>query len=291
MKVKGVLEDIGYRSAYGFAYALSLAPMSLLYGIATLAFILAYYIPGYRKAVVVQNVARSFPDMRYGEVIGIVRKFYSCFTGYLAEIVKSISAPAAVLGKRMVFENVELIRTHLNAGTNVIVCLGHCGNWEMLNLMPYKLGLDMYAVYKPLRSQTMDKLMIKLRSRFGMKLIPDKQVTRHILTRRSAPAAYLFLADQCPSIGDDKMRLELLGQPTYVISGMERLARESGSAVVFLYVTQLSKGHYKVRCLPICAQAQCTGKGEITSKYISLLENNILAEPYGWLWTHKRWKR
>lgn len=291
MTVKRALEDFGYRSAYGLAYVLSLAPMSLLYGIATLAFILAYYMPGYRKAVAVQNVARSFPDMRYGEVICIVRKFYSCFTAYLAEIVKSISAPAKVLGKRIVFENTELISAHLNAGTNVIVCLGHCGNWEMLSLMPYRLGLDMYAVYKPLRSQAMNKLMIKLRSRFGMKLIPDKQVTRHILSRGPAPGVYLFLADQCPSIGDDKMRLELLGQPTYVISGMERLARQSGSAVVFLHVTQLSKGYYKVRCLPICAQAQCTNKGEITRKYISLLENNILAEPYGWLWTHKRWKR
>lgn len=291
MKVKRALEYIGYKSAYGFVYVMSLAPMSVLYGMATVAFILAYYMPGYRKAVAVQNVARSFPDMRYGEVVGIVRKFYSCFTAYLAEIVKSISAPAAVLGKRMVFENVELIRAHLNAGTNVIVCLGHCGNWEMLSLMPYKLGLDMYAVYKPLRSQTMDKLMIKLRSRFGMKLIPDKQVTRHILTRRSAPAAYLFLADQCPSVGDDSIRLDLLGQPTYVVSGMERLARQSGSAVVFLHVTQLSKGYYEVRCLPVCAQAQCTVNGEITRKYVSLLENNILAEPYGWLWTHKRWKR
>lgn len=291
MKVRRALEDIGYRSAYGFAYALSLAPMSLLYGIARLAFILAYYIPGYRKAVVVQNVARSFPDKRYGEVICIVRKFYSCFTAYLAEIVKSISAPAEVLDKRIVFKNAEFISAQVNAGTNVIVCLGHCGNWEMLNFMPYKLGLDMYAVYKPLRSQTMNRLMIKLRSRFGMKLIPDKQVTRHILNTGSGPAVYLFLADQCPSIGDDKMRLELLGQPTYIISGMERLARQSGSAVVFLHVTQLSKGYYKVSCLPICAQAQCTGEGEITSKYVSLLEGNILAEPYGWLWTHKRWKR
>lgn len=113
MKVKSALEDIGYRSAYGLAYALSLAPMSLLYGIAALAFILAYYIPGYRKAVAVQNVACSFPDMRYGEVICIVRKFYKCFTAYLAEILKSISAPAAMLAERVVVENAELISAHL----------------------------------------------------------------------------------------------------------------------------------------------------------------------------------
>ncbi|WP_353719837.1 lysophospholipid acyltransferase family protein [Dyadobacter sp. 676] len=291
MRIKKTFEDMGVGAVYGLAYALSLAPMSFLYGIATLAFFLAYYIPGYRKAVVVQNVARCFPDKRYGEIICIVKKFYSCFTAYFAEILKGISAPAAVLDKRIVLENAELISAHVQAGKNVIACMGHCGNWEMLNFMPYKLGLRMYAVYKPLRSQAMNKLMIKVRARFGMKLIPDKQVARHILSKGPLPAVYLFLADQCPSGGDERIRLELFGQPTYVISGMERLARQSESAVVFLHVTLLAKGYYKVTCLPICAQAQSTREEEITRKYVACLEDNIVAEPYGWLWTHKRWKK
>lgn len=265
--------------------------MRILYAIASFTFLLGYYVIGYRKTVVIQNISRSFPEKRYAEIRSIVRKFYVNFAAYFAEIVKSISVPVEVLDKKIVFENLELIDTHVSAGRNVIASLGHCGNWEMLNFMPYKLRHDMYAVYKPLQSGVMNRLMIKLRSRFGMKLIPDISVTRHLLTQKSSPAVYLFLADQCPRIQEDKYKFELLNQETYVFSGMEKLARKSKSAVIYLHITQLSKGNYKIKCMPVCSEAELMKEGEITQKYVDLLSENIKEEPYGWLWTHKRWKR
>lgn len=291
MGVRNTFQIVVYRGAYCVAYTLSMLPMAFLYAMATLVFFLAYYMPGYRKTVVIQNIARSFPAMQYGEIRCVARKFYTCFTAYFAEIVKGISVPAEVMDKRVVFENLELLDRHVSSGRNVIACLGHCGNWEMLNFMPYKLRHDMYAVYKPLRSQVVNKLMLKLRSRFGMKLIPDKAVVRHMLTQRSAPAIYLFLADQCPRIKEDKYKFELLNQETYVFSGMEKLARMSHSAVVYLHIAQRSKGNYRITCMPVCPEAGSAKEGEITQKYVDLLTENITEDPCGWLWTHKRWKQ
>lgn len=273
--MKKIVQTILYRGIYVIAYIVSLLPMTFLYVMASLAFLLVYHIIEYRKAVVIQNISRSFPDMKYGEIRCVVKKFYACFTAYFAEIIKSISVPEEVLDKKITVENLELIDRHMNAGRNVIACLGHCGNWEMLNFMPYKLCHDMYAVYKPLRSGIMNRLMIKLRSRFGMKLIPDKSVIRHILTRKLSPAVYLFLSDQCPRIKEDKYKFELLNQETYIFSGMEKLARISQSAVIYLHITQLSKGNYKVTCIPVCSEAESTNEGEISQKYVSLLTENI----------------
>ncbi|WP_313533153.1 LpxL/LpxP family acyltransferase [Sphingobacterium athyrii] len=56
-------------------------------------------------------------------------------------------------------------------------------------------------------------------------------------------------------------------------------------------IKQLSKGSYKIACVPICSNAELTKDREITQKYIDLLKENIKDEPYVWLWTHKRWKR
>lgn len=265
--------------------------MGFLYAMSSFTFFLAYYIPGYRKAVVIQNVARSFPDKRYGENHAIVKKFYACFVSYFAEILKGISAPAEVLDKKIIFENMELIDYHINSGRNVIACLGHCANWEMLSFMPYKMRHDLYAVYSPLKSATMNRLMIKLRSRFGMKLLTDREVVRHILSGNSSPAVYLFLADQCPRVNEEKYKFSLLNQETYFFSGMEKLALIGHSAVIYLHITQVSKGYYKITCVPICSKAGSMNEGEITQKYIDLLTENIREEPYGWLWTHKRWKR
>lgn len=265
--------------------------MTFLYSMASFTFFFGYYIIGYRKAVVFQNIARSFPEKRYGEIQAIVKKFYACFVSYFAEIIKSVSTPAEVLDRKIIFENLGLIDEYINSGRDVIASLGHCGNWEMLNFMPYKIRHEIYAVYKPLRSGAMNRLMIKLRSRFGMKLLADSAVMRHVLSKSSSPAVYLFLADQCPHIKDEKYRFTLLNQETYFFSGMEKLARKGQTAVIYLHITQVSKGNYKIVCLPICSNAESTTDGDITKKYIDRLTENIMEEPYGWLWTHKRWKR
>lgn len=289
--MKRTLQNIIYKSVYAVVYVISLLPMTFLYATGSFIFFLAYYIIGYRKEIVIQNIARSFPDKRYGEIHAISKKFYACFTAYFAEIIKAVSAPAEILGRKITFENPEIIDRHLSAGRNVIACMGHCGNWEMLNFMPYQLQHDMYAIYKPLRSEIINMLMIRLRSRFGMKLIPDTSVVRHMLTQKSGPSVYLFLADQCPRIKDDEYRFTLLNQETYVFSGMEKLARISRSAVVYLHIARLSKGNYKITYTSVCSEAETMKEREITRKYIDLLTENIEAEPYGWLWTHKRWKR
>lgn len=289
--MKKILSVIAYKSAYGIIYSVSLIPMSLLYGFSSFMYFFTYHVFGYRKAVVIQNISRSFPEKKYGEVRDIVRKFYACFTAYFAEVIKSISISPQKLDKKLTFVNLELINDHICRGKNVIVCLGHCGNWEMLNFMPYKLTCDMHAVYKPLKSKTVNQLMIKLRSRFGMKLIPDKAVVRHILTKKESSSVYLFLTDQCPRTKEEKYRFDLLNQTSYHFSGMEKLARISKSPVVYLHITQLSKGDYKIACMPVCSEPESTDEGEITRKYVDLLTENIKEEPSGWLWTHKRWKR
>lgn len=289
--MKQILQMIIYKGIYVIAYTVSLIPMVFLYAMASVAFFVIYNIIGYRKAVVIQNMARSFPDKSYGEIHCIMKNFYTCFTAYFAEIIKSISIPAKELDKKIIFENLELIDRYINTGRNVIVCLGHCANWEMPNFIACKLPYNMYAVYKPLRSIIINRLMIKIRSRFGVKLISHKSIVRHILTQKSSPAVYFFLADQCPRIKDDKYKFDFLNQETYVFSGMEKLSRISRSSVIYLHIQQLSKGNYKVRCMPICSETESMNEGEISLRYINLLAENINQEPYGWLWTHKRWKK
>ena len=148
--MKKILLVIAYKSAYGIIYSISLIPMSLLNGFSSFRYFFACHIFGYRKTVVIQNISRSFPEKKYGEVRDVVRKFYACFTAYFAEVIKSISISPRKLGRKLTFVNLELIDSHIRSGKNVIVCLGHCGNWEMLNFMSCKLSCNRYAVHKPL---------------------------------------------------------------------------------------------------------------------------------------------
>lgn len=265
--------------------------MTWLYRAGAIAFFFVYHIARYRRGIVLQNITRSFPLKRYEEVSFITKKFYRNFTLHFADIIKAISVAPEILDKKIEFKGFELLDHSLESGRNVIACLGHCGNWELLHFMSYKLNHQIYAVYKPLSSNVMNNLMIKLRTRFGMKVITDRSVARHIITKNSAPAVYLFLADQCPQLKEDNFKFRFLSQETFFFSGMEKLACKSNSVVVYLHIKQRSNRRYIVTCKPISTQTDTDLKGEITRKYAELLEENIEEEPGSWLWTHKRWKR
>lgn len=55
--MKQVLQTIAYRSVYAVTYAVSLLPMTFLYAMASFTFLITYYIMGYRKTDMLDNIA------------------------------------------------------------------------------------------------------------------------------------------------------------------------------------------------------------------------------------------
>ncbi|MDR1558055.1 MAG: lysophospholipid acyltransferase family protein [Tannerellaceae bacterium] len=288
--MKRFIYFLGYHLVYGSLFILSILPLNLLYLFSDIAFFLVYYVFRYRRDIVIQNLSRAFPEKKYPEIHCISKKFYHLFTDYFAEMGKMLTASVPLMQKRVRFRGTHIIEDYIREGKSVIVSLGHCGNWEMLNMLPMLLNSGVYAVYKPLRNKISDRLMLRLRSRFGIKPIPSGAVVRHLLNKENPPAVYLFLADQCPEKINEHNKYTFLNQETGVYMGVEKLAKATASAVVFFRITLETRGCYQIDCIPVCRNAQ-TDTIHITSVYLRLLEENIKKEPHSWLWTHKRWKR
>jgi KDO2-lipid IV(A) lauroyltransferase len=245
----------------------------------------------YRKSVVVQNISRSFPEKKYSETGVIIRGFYRSFCDNIVEILKLISISARQQKKKIVLLGFEMIEEQIKQGKHVIASMGHCGNWEIQNILPRMLNVNVNAVYMPLRIKCIDRLLLKIRSRFGIHLIPNRSIVRHFISNKENPSLYFFLADQCPLIVDEAYRFDFLHQKTSVFSGVEKLACMTDSSVVYIHIVNISRGVYRIECKEICFNSKCSEKTEIARKYIRLLEQNIMENPSSWLWSHKRWKR
>lgn len=61
--------------------------------------------------------------------------------------------------------------------------------------------------------------------------------------------------------------------------------------VVYLGMQRVKRGRYVLQFTPIIDQAGQTERGFVTREYAKLLEKDIFANKYNWLWSHKRWKR
>ncbi|MDR1381121.1 MAG: lysophospholipid acyltransferase family protein [Tannerella sp.] len=289
--MKNSCRGLLFHGLYIGAYMLSLLPMSLLYKFADWAYLLMYHVFSYRKSVVIQNLSRSFPDKRYGEIEVIMKGFYRSFCDNCVEILKSVSIPACRQKRKIVLIDFDMIERQIRQGRHVIASMGHCGNWEILNVLPLLLNVNINAVYKPLKTKCVDRLMLKIRSRFGVNLIPAQSVVRHIVSNKDNPSLYFFIADQCPVIVDGAYRFDFLHQTTSVFSGVEKLAGITRSGVVYIHVSRISRGIYRIECKEISLHSESAVKTEITRNYIRHLEQNILKNPSDWLWSHKRWKR
>ncbi|HET7899150.1 MAG TPA: lipid A biosynthesis acyltransferase, partial [Flavisolibacter sp.] len=69
-----------YYLVYGLLYLLSLLPLRVLFLFSDLAYVVLYYFIGYRKKVVLSNLAIAFPEKTEEVRKQIAKRFYRNFT-------------------------------------------------------------------------------------------------------------------------------------------------------------------------------------------------------------------
>lgn len=253
-------------------------------------YFILYKIFRYRYAVVVQNLSRSFPERSYGEIRQVAASFYRHFCRIFIEMGLMLLMPERRVKEKVVVKDTALLEHYHAQQKNIIIMLGHYGNWECLNILPRYCSFPLYAVYKPLSNAFFDRVMQRLRSRFGLRLLPMHKTARHMLTTRGPKGAYIFVADQFPP--QEAHTLSFLHQPTRVITGAERLAKTTGAAVVYASVKKTAgPADWEISFQLICDTPAVSPSYHITQKFTEMLEQDICESPQYWLWTHRRWKQ
>jgi len=285
---------------FNIARLISFLPFSWLYGLSTFTAFILRNIVGYRKSVIIQNLSRSFPELKYNSIKIIANKFYLHFSDVFIEVIKSISLPSASFKKRFKVVNAELLVQYHKEGRNIIGLTGHVANWEWMSIIPSLYPFPCFTLYKPLRSKIAEDIMTRVRLRFGMKLLPMTHAARYILGNKDKKAFYIFIGDQSPAKVENADKFNFLNQPTTFFSGGAKLAKATDAAVVYISIRKIARGHYSVKYIPIEVSEinspesnQHTPKSveySILEQYSKLLEQDIQHSPVNWLWSHKRWK-
>lgn len=272
-------------------------PLSWLYAISSCIIRPALSLKGYRRKVVRQNLAKSFPEKTDKELCGIEKQFYRNFADSIVETIKLLSVSDEEMRRRVEWEGLELLQAQIDAGRSVAIYFSHCFNWEWapsvtLHMHEGDRKVEFCQIYRPLKSAKIDKLMLDLRSRFGSVSIPKASALRRFIEMRRQGIVSVtgFMSDQHPSHGDPGLATVFLGQPTRMITGTETLARKLGMAVAYWDIERKGRGRYKITTRMIADDASQAAEGEITEAYARLLENTIERDPSNWLWSHNRWK-
>lgn len=286
------MQAIGFYLLLPFLYLISWLPFSVLYLLSDLLFVVVYYVLGYRKEVVTGNLKRSFPKKSDAEIAGLRIKFYRCFCDMLLEIHKTLTVSRSEMLKRCTVDEKTrvLMQRYYNQKKSVILVMGHQGNWEWGgNAFSLACPQPLYVIYHPLSNGYFNRLVIRMRTRFGTRLIEMKNTFRDMFALKNEVTATAFIADQSPP-PESARWTTFLNQETGVYQGTEKIALKLNYPVVFMNVKRLKRGYYELSATVLCEEPFKTSEGEITELHTRELEKQILSQPETWLWSHRRWK-
>jgi len=271
--------------------ALSRLPLWFLYILSDALAFTASRILRYRRKVVFLNLRNSFPDKSPKEIDAIAKGFYRNLADLIVETVKAISISREELVRRVQFQNLELVESYQKTGKPVIVVTIHQCNWEwVMQCGCIQFPVPVAVLYQPLKNKRMDRLMTRIRSRFGGTVIPSEAVLGEIRKRRDFVRAFGILADQNPSKKSKKFWSPFLNQETAFNLGPKQIAKLFDYPVIFLATKRVKRGRYQVDLLPVAEPPYSKEGLEIIEGYIRIAEEVVSLAPTDWLWSHRRWK-
>ncbi|SFH50369.1 lysophospholipid acyltransferase family protein [Pedobacter insulae] len=274
-----------------FLYVLSLFPLTILHFFARLLYYPLYYLIGYRKKVVRENLEMSFPEKNNKQIIQIEKTFYKYFVDLIFEVIKMSTISRKELLKRVKFNNLDQVESYFSKGESVLACTGHYGNWELCMLaLGANLSEPAYVIYKPLSNHIFEKWFLQIRTRFGNIFVAMRQTLRMVIATKDTPTMFCFASDQTPTREEAQYALHFLNQHTAVLLGLEKIALQTNRPIFYFDVVSVKRGYYEVNCLPLCLAPKETKDHEITHLLFEFLAKRINTSPAFWLWSHRRWK-
>ncbi len=266
-------------------------PLRALYAFSSFLYLLAFYVVRHRHQVIRGQLKKVFPDASDAERERIHKRFLKNFCDVVVEVLKSVSMTEADMRAHVNIVNLSEARRHLDAGQSVMLVTSHLCNWEwLLHGVTLQLGYPVDAAYKPLHDQWAERLMLKIRSRFGARLVPAKELLADFLRRRGIVRAVAMNADQAPVSTDKRYWTQFLGQDTAFYIGAEQIARATRLPILYVAVRRIRRGYYDVELRPLWDGREVTGPNAVTERYARACEIDVLKSPADWLWSYRRWR-
>ena len=277
---------------FPFLWIISILPFRIFYWLSDCIYVLVYYIVGYRKKTVRENLALALPHLSDKERLEIEKKSYHHLCDMFLEMVKTMTISSEEMNKRFKITNLEVIKEYEKKGKSIMLIASHYASWEWLITLNQKISFLGVAVYKKLANKHFDKLVRDIRSKYNTELVPTSKTIPLIANnqKNNIQCVYGLASDQSPKADRIFHWESFMGVEVPVHTGPEMLAKKYDMTVVFAKVKKVKRGYYELTIIPLSDNPKSIPDFEITHIYIKEVEKKILEAPEYYFWTHKRWK-
>ena len=283
---------IVFAIAYPLIWVFSRLPMRILYIKSDFIYLFMFYIIGYRKKVVLENLKLSFPEKSDAELRTISKKFFKHFIDLIMESVKAFSISKKQISKRYTYKNPELVNAFAEEGKNIALVGAHQANWEWSFSLPMVLNINIYGAYTKLNNKYFENWLRKSREKFGVIGFKTSDTVRGIQKNMNnkKQGAYILLSDQSPQPHKTYYWRDFFNIKVPVHTGAEMLSKKFDLVVINYVTRKVKRGYYETEFQLITDTPKTFKDYQITDAYTTLTEDNIKVQPELYLWSHRRFK-
>jgi KDO2-lipid IV(A) lauroyltransferase len=247
---------------------------------------LLYVFARERRHVALTNLGLCFPQMPAAEKSALAIRHFECFGRSFLERGLLWWASAERIRRRVTIEG----REHLEAVRDrpVILFVPHFVGLDM-GWTRLTLDVDMVSIYANQKNLLFNAALYKGRTRFGKSVLLSRQEgTRPAIRAMKAGMPFYYLPDM--DYGErDTIFVPFFGVPAATITGLSRLARMTGAAVLPV-ITRMETDGYVVAIGPAWGDYPGESIEADTRHMNAFIEVEALKTPEQYFWLHKRFK-
>jgi len=279
---------------YPLIWLLSILPMRVLYFISDGIYLLLYYVIGYRKKVVRNNLILAFPEKSNEERLYIEKKSFQHFVDIFVEIIKTFTISEKEISKRFVFKNLEIVNDFYNSNKSLIIMAMHYANWEWVISLSLRnlVSHQGYVAYRKIENKYFNNKIKASRSKFNGIMIPTSELLDLIQKNdvNNKLSIYGLLSDQSPLLRKTHYWSDFMGVHVPIHTGAEMLANKYNYPVLYLHTERVKRGYYESTVEVLAEHPREFKDNEITDIFLQKIEKQIRKKPEYYFWTHNRFK-
>jgi KDO2-lipid IV(A) lauroyltransferase len=245
------------------------------------------FLPRFRRTAE-KNLSMALPEFDPAKRRAITNGSFLSIARLLVSLARFPSINARNVPTWIRYEGFEHYEEAIRRGKGVLFATAHLGNWELSAFAHALLAAPMQVVVRPLDNPRIDRLVTRLRTLSGNRVIEKKEYARGILRALARNEAVGILIDQNTSL-DEGTFVAFFGVPACVGLGFARIAAHSGASVIpgFALWSETEQRYILKFYAPIPMSGDAE---EDTQRIHAQLESVIRGYPDQWLWMHRRWK-
>ncbi|HKD68207.1 MAG TPA: lysophospholipid acyltransferase family protein [Candidatus Binataceae bacterium] len=277
-------------------HLLSLFPDFVLYALGVLGGLLAYRLDSRHAAIGLRNLEIAYPELPAASHRRILRDSYLNLGRSGAEYIRLGGFFYRRLLRKVRYEGIEVWdeARRRYPGRGILILTAHFGNFELLPAAHAMHGYQISLVHHTQRFLPGDALMTFVRERAGVEIIRKHAAARAVL-RALRDGEMIGIPFDQNAKRSEALFVPFFGELAATSSGLARLARMSGAAVVPVFIVRdPNRRTHRIVIEPeLSLQHTADAEADIlenTRQFVDAIERRVRSHPDQFLWTHRRYR-